>query len=1154
MTDSSGRLRITLLGRVGIHFGDVTVDDRALGGAQAQLVFAALVLERARQLPRDELAEIVWPGELPSAWESALRTLISRVRAFLVSVGLPGDETLVGTRTGYQLHLPDDVVVDAELGDPASLARPLLPGVDNPWLDRWRARVAEALVQACEAQAEARLANGDARGAVAAAEQAVAAAPFRESAFRVLMRAHAAGGNRAEALRAYERCRRMLADELGVNPSPETEAVYVALLGDEPAAAVAPIAPLSSGTVTFLFTDIEGSATRWDQDAEAMTIALARHDRLLNDAVESHRGRVFKHTGDGICAVFASASEAVAAAVTAQQQISATAWGPPGPLRVRVGVHTGEAEVRGDDYAGVALSRIARLCALAGGGQILVSSSTRLVVDGRLPEPVSLRYLAEVELRGMAGTEAVYQVVHPNLPADFPPVHTGHRQGTGLAVDDSPLIGREADLADVRAALAGARLVTITGVGGVGKTRLALAAAHIESRTYGDRTWWIELATVDADAVAYAVANVVGGARQGVDALTATMAKLEVAPAFLVLDNCEHVVAEARAVITPLLARCPDLRVLATSRAALEIAGEQLVVLAPLAAPSEGASFADVAASPSVEVFLRRAQAASRGFELTPANADAVADICRRLDGLPLALELAAARVRSIPPAEIARHLDERFRLLRGAHRDATGRERRLEDVVRWSHELLSPEERELFDRLSVFAGSFTVEAVAAVADLEILDASELLDGLVGRSMLTVVEDDTFARYGILETMRAFGRARLDAARATAGPLDGHRRYYVHLAESAAAGLQGPAEARWVRVLHADFANLRAAFIRAAAEGDIDTCARIVVALFDYAFFRMRREVGLWAAETVSLAGAPEHPLYGLASAVAGYLAWERGALDDAIHHTTVAVDADATWLAYDALGTIRLFQGRVDDAREAYAKAVDIADASSNRYLGALALGQLAFAYVFATEDGAEERALEFAAAAVATARESGNPTANAHSSWAMGIALFDRDPAGALEDLAYCMEVSREVDNRMSLGAAATPAEELRTKLSRRTVADDLRAALEHIDYWVTAGNTPNFWGTVRRVARDFAALGSPAWAAVALGADAEASLKLPLREREQARHEAVVAEVRAALGPDGFAEQAARGAAISPAELVSQLRAAVADRGGPDDRSTS
>jgi hypothetical protein len=568
------------------------------------------------------------------------------------------------------------------------------------------------------------------------------------------------------------------------------------------------------------------------------------------------------------------------------------------------------------------------------------------------------------------------------------------------------------------------------------------------------------------------------------------------------------------------------------------LAVEQVHVLAPLPWPEDEDDFEAVIASPAVEVFTRRARAVNAGFQLNQLNAAAIGEICRRLDGLPLALELAGARVRSMAPAQIADHLDERFRLLRQPHREVSGRARNLEDAVRWSHELLSDEERYVFDRLSVFAGSFTSKAAAAVTDRSALDTSDVLDALVERSMIVVVPDADQARYGLLETIRAFARQSLEATGDEADAIERHRRHYLEWAEAAATGVQGPEEARWVNELHRDLANLRAMHRRAAAVGDVDTCLRLAVALFDYAFFRMQTEVGAWAAEAIALPDAQGHPLFSQAAAVAGYLAWERGALDEAVAHAQTALDAGRSWLAHDALATVAFFQGRVEDAIAGYREAEAVALADGNAYRQAIALGQLAFAEVFA---GGSD-AIELATAAQAAAADSGNPSAIAHASWSMGIALFDRDPARALDHLGRSIELSREVDNRMALGAAATPAEQLRTKLSKRTMHEALVAALEQLEYWVEARNAPNMWGVVREMARSFAAIGRYEWAAIALGADAAATLKLPLREREQTRHDAVIAEVRGGLGNELYEHHAARGAAMTPEQLVETFKPAI------------
>jgi predicted ATPase/class 3 adenylate cyclase len=1166
MTEQRMGVAVSLGGRLKIQHGVATATADDLGTAQAQLVFAFLVRERARAVPRHELAEVLWPGDLPSAWASALRSLVSKVRSFVARVGV-SPEVLQNVGGCYQLRLdglrvdvddaellvrqaeetlaarPHDAIADARAAL-ATLEQPLLPAVDNPWLDLWRERLRDAAVRAGEALAAAALAAGDAATAVEAATDAVARAPYRESSYRLLMRAHDLAGNRAEALRAYERCRVMLAEELGVSPAPDTEALYLLLLGTEPIAVAEPPAPepaaaddhAPAGTVTFLFSDIEGSSALWEQSPDVMSAALATHDALVRAAVEGNGGRVFKHTGDGMCAAFPTARQSLLAAVDAQKAVAAS--GLP-HLRVRMGVHTGEAEARDDDFAGVALNRVARLCGLANGGQVLVSSSARLVVEGRLPAPVELKALGDVQLRGFAAPEVVYQLVHPDLDADFPSISVGHRQRDTVVSEDGPLLGRDDDLDVVVNAIRDSRLVTVTGPGGVGKTRLGLAAANRVGAANPARVWWVELAAIDADGLADAVANVVGDTGAGIDVLEALVTTLSIAPGVVILDNCEHVLARTGEVVQTLLNGCPDLRVLVTSRVPLGLSTEHVVVLDPLATPDDDADLAAIEASPAVAMFNHRARAASPRFELSESNASAVAEICRRLDGLPLAIELAAARVHSIPPAEIVHFLDERLRLLRRSQRDRSGRHRSLEEALRWSYELLAEDEQHAFNRLAVFAGSFSPAAAGAVVGInDTLDVLDLLDGLAERSMVVAAGNEVEARYRVLETLAEFGRRQLEAEGGDAdlAALEAHRAYYLALVEEAAVGLQGPDEARWVQLLHSDLANVRTVFTRAVAAIDVDTALRLVVALFDYAFYRMRRDVGHWAAAAIALPGAEAHPLYGAAAGVAGFLAWERGATDDATRYTDIAFAGTPNWVAYDSLGTLELFRGRVSRAIGAYESAASIAAAAGNDFLQSIAISQHAFCRVLAGLDDA----VEVVATAERLARATGNPTAIAQVAWATGTALFDRHPRRALEVLERALDLSRAVDNRMGYGAALTTAEELRTKLGSRPVATDLDIAIEQVEYWMAMGNAPNLWLTVRRIARDFAGLGQFAAAALAFGAEAGAASKLPMRAREGERHDAAMARAEQALGGGEYARQAERGAAMTPEELVAELRA--------------
>lgn len=700
------------------------------------------------------------------------------------------------------------------------------------------------------------------------------------------------------------------------------------------------------------------------------------------------------------------------------------------------------------------------------------------------------------------------------------------------------LVDRDEELVELVGALATRRLVTLTGPGGVGKTRLAWAVATSDAIPADHALKWVELAAEDAGSVADAVADVVGDSHAATDAVEAVVEGLATGPGVLVLDNCEQAIEAVGELVSVLLAQCPELRILVTSRVPLGLAEEHVLPLAPLLPPVEGADFETIGTSPAVELFAVRAQAASPRFRITAANAGAVADICRHLDGLPLAIELAAARVHSVDPAEMAQRLDDRMQVARRPPVHRSGRHRSLAKALSWSYELLSDDERRAFDRLSVFSGSFNAEAAAAVTHADGVDTvRDLLAALSTRSMLVVEIGAGERRYRVLDTLSEFGQRNLLSGDDTKPAYDALRDHFLAFVDDAAAGIQGADEAQWAARVHADMPNIRTVFTRAIKTIDVDTALKVVVALFDFAFFRMRREVGAWAEEAVALPGAPVHHLYGKAAAVAGYLAWQRGATDDAGSLTDLALAHSASWVAYDSLGTIEMFRGRVDRAIPAYTRAVAIAAADHNDYLRAIALAQLGFARVFAGADDA----VELAAEADALARTVGNPTAIATAAWVSGTALFDNDPEQAVEALEVAVELAAGVDNRLTRGAAATTLEELHTKLGKRSVAGDLDAALTQVENWLALGNAPNLWLTVRRIGRNFATLEQFDAAAVAFGAEAAADSKLPLRVREGDRHHTAVARAQEALGVDGYAHQAARGASLSPDSLVAELRAA-------------
>ncbi|HLM17310.1 MAG TPA: adenylate/guanylate cyclase domain-containing protein, partial [Acidimicrobiia bacterium] len=461
---------------------------------------------------------------------------------------------------------------------------------------------------------------------------------------------------------------------------------------------------IPTGTVTFLFTDLEGSTQLWEQYPEAMRDALTRHDAILRDAVVAHGGHLVKTTGDGIHAAFGTASDAVDAAIAAQRELHAADWTSTGPLRVRMGLHTGAAEVRDGDYYGGALNRAARMMAIAHGGQIVASLATSELVRD---DDYDLVDLGEHRLRDLGRPERVFQVVHPALPREFAALTSLESFPTNLPLQSTSFVGRSRELGDVITALATNRVVTMTGVGGVGKTRLALQVGGEVLPQYRDGVWFCELGPVgNPDLVPAVIAGVLGvPQRPGQTSSKSVVMWCERRELLLVLDNCEHLLDAAALMVEAMERACPGVRVLATSREGLGISGERITVLRSLGLPTEGTSAAQAAEVDAVRLFVDRAAAARDDFAVMPDNVDALVQICRRLDGIPLAIELAAARVRMMNPGEIAARLDERFRLLTGGIRTAVERHQTLRQAVDWSYDLLDARERVLLNRLGVFAG-----------------------------------------------------------------------------------------------------------------------------------------------------------------------------------------------------------------------------------------------------------------------------------------------------------------------------------------------------------------------------------------------------------------------------------------------------------------
>jgi predicted ATPase/class 3 adenylate cyclase len=574
---------------------------------------------------------------------------------------------------------------------------------------------------------------------------------------------------------------------------------------------------------TFLFSDIESSTRLWERHPDEMPSALARHDEMLHSAVEASGGKVFKHTGDGICAAFPAPAQAVTAAIAAQLAFQTHGWGATGPLRVRMAVHVGAAERRDGDFFGPPLNRTARLLDTAHGGQIVLSLVAAEMARDNLKQDVDLVDLGEHRLADLARPERVWQVVHPDLPSVFPTLRSlsAHRQN--LPVAKSSFVGRAAELEAVADLLHSSRLVTVVGLGGVGKTRLALQVAAGSLPSAPDGVFFVELAPLaDPTLVPSHVARTLGltetagsvTAEAIVDALCAYLRERQL---LMVLDNCEHVIDSAAALADAVAGRCPGIRILATSREPLEVSGEVVWRAPSLGLPGGGANdLSLIRAADAVTLFCERARAADHDFVLTPDNAPDVARICHRLDGIPLALELAAARLKVLTAAQIADRLDDRFRLLGAGPRTVAVRQRTLRATMDWSYDLLAGAEQILLQRISVFAGGFTLEGAEAVAGdglaINPADVLDLLARLVDKSLVGTDGHRREARYSLLETVKQYAAEKLIAAGADDEFRRRHRDYYAGLAAAYLDTDPQAAEDPWITdTFVVERANLREA-------------------------------------------------------------------------------------------------------------------------------------------------------------------------------------------------------------------------------------------------------------------------------------------------------------------------------------------------------
>ena len=744
-----------------------------------------------------------------------------------------------------------------------------------------------------------------------------------------------------------------------------------------------------------MFTDVEGSTRRWEADADAMRVALAAHDEVLRGAIEGHGGWLFKHTGDGVCAAFASPRSAVDAAVAAQLQLE---------LPVRMGLATGEAELREADYFGAVLNRAARVMAAGHGGQILLTDSTAGLLSG-----VDLMEMGPRRLRDLPTPVGVFQVQAPGLRTDFPPLRALDASPGNLRAATTSLIGRETEVAEIQAAVKAHRLVTLTGVGGVGKTRLALEVAVRLADEFPDGVWVFELAAVtDPAAIPDAVAAVLSITQQpGKTVSESVAAALEGRVRLLVIDNCEHVLDAAADLIEAILAHSATVRILATSREGLGVPDEQVWPVPAL----DTAAGIDSAA---VSLFVERAQGMAPSFSMVDGDeTGAVTEICQRLDGIPLAIELAASRMASMTAREMRDRLDQRFRLLVGSRR-GLARHHTLRHAMAWSYDLLDDTEKTVLDRCSVFAGGFDLQSACAVAGSDDLDEYailEVLDALVRKSLLIADRSSGRTRFSMLETIRQFAGEQLVARGEASKVRAAHSRYFAGREADILALWDSPRQREAYDWFTAELANLRTAFRWAADQGDLDVAATIATYVGWLGACVQTYEPIAWAEELIESARVADHPRLAFLYVIASEC-YMTGRIEAAVGYSDagqIVLDKSREAVPYGIevlLGAVYLVIGQAERCVE-WCRAQLARRRDTPVYIRAWLVVALSLA-------GCGGEAMDSADGLIEAAEATGNPFSLAWALWAYGLAFRDADPVGALYALGRGLVIAQDSGNR--------------------------------------------------------------------------------------------------------------------------------------------
>jgi predicted ATPase/class 3 adenylate cyclase len=786
---------------------------------------------------------------------------------------------------------------------------------------------------------------------------------------------------------------------------------------------------LPRGTVTFLFTDLEGSTLLLASLGAEYAGLLEDCRTLLRDAIRYHGGQEVDTQGDALSAVFSRATDAVTAAVAVQQAVAARTWLGGADVRMRIGLHSGEPMLAAGGYVGMDVHRAARICQAAHGGQIVISQTTRDLVADSLPNGVAIHDLGEYQLKDLARPLRLHQITVPGLPTVFAALRASSVRTDNLPVQLMAFIGRERELAAVTHLLASHRLVTLTGAGGAGKSRLAIEAAAQLVPAFRDGVWLIELAPLsDAAMLPQAVAVTVAVQEQPGRALTETLADvLQSRSLLLVLDNCEHLVSPCAALVERLLKACPRLQVLATSRETLNIEAEITYHVPSLSAPNPAHLHAleQLLEYDAVLLFLDRATRTAPTFALTEQNARAVAEVCAHLDGMPLAIELAAARLKVLSVEQIASRLHDRFRLLTEGTRTSPPRHGTLLAAMDWSYQLLSQREQRLLRRLAAFAGGFTLEAAEQICTGDGLapgDVLDLLSALVEKSLVLTLQRNGTPRYGMLETVREYSLTKLRESSEESAVRRRHRDWWIAFLEHAEAELYGPQQKVWFNRLDEEHDNFRAALRWCLEQREVEAGIRLVGAMGWFWYLRGFPSEGRSLLKNVlSMPAVVPKAVRAKALNRAGLLAQHQGDYAEAValceegrDLATAAADIREGSVALHVLGNIA-WQPHADyrRARELFEQQLQLARDSSDRWMEAMALHNLGRVSWRQGDYAEAQRLLETTQSIFAAIGDAPNGTAWALHS--LGLVARSRgDYARATEYHARCLELFRELGQR--------------------------------------------------------------------------------------------------------------------------------------------